>query len=119
DPLNSIDPEGLAPCDQVVLAGWDGIPNGTTVGALLAQNSDLSAFAKTVFTEASVGWSDNNALEKGAIAMVIMNRWEIVNGYSELYTPTGDRITGQGWGTANGTLRSIVYAAGQFAVWSS
>ena len=124
DPLNSIDPEGLAPCSEVVLEGWDGIPNGTTVGALLAQNSDLSAFAKTVFTEASVGWGDNNALEKGAIASVIMNRWQVVNGYQELYTPTGDRITGQGWGTANGTLRAIVWAGAgtsgaQFAVWAS
>src|SRR5213593_2776974 len=98
------------------------IATGILVGiaglGLAQQKPDFSG-AKTVFSEARIGWDTNAADEKGAIAATIMNRWQIVNGYQELYTRTGTRITGQWWGTADGSLRSIVYAPGQFAVWSA
>jgi RHS repeat-associated protein len=115
DPINFNDPDGLS-CNDVALEGWAGIPAGTTVGQFLSQSSDLSVFAKTVFTEARVGWDDTAAYEKAAISAVIMNRWQIVNGYYDLYNGTvGARGTGlvravPDWGTANGSIGSIVHA---------
>jgi RHS repeat-associated protein len=124
DPVNFNDPEGTD-CSSVHLAGWAGIPNGTTVGDFLAKNSDLSIFAETVFSEARIGWDDDAAYEKAAIAATVMNRWQIVNGYYDLYTrPVGTRGAGKvrtipDWGQADGTIGSIVWAKNQFAVWGS
>jgi hypothetical protein len=84
-PVNFNDPSGLL-CNDVTLEGWAGIKAGTTVGQFLAQNSDLSVLATTVFSESRIGWDDNAAYEKAAIAATIMNRWQIVNGYYDLYT---------------------------------
>jgi RHS repeat-associated protein len=124
DPVNFNDPDGLD-CSTVQLQGWAGIPSGTTVGDFLSKNSDLSIFAETVFSEARIGWDDDAAYEKAAIAATIMNRWQIVNGYYDLYNrPVGTRGAAQvrtvpDWGKADGTIGSVVYAAGQFAVWDS
>ena len=122
--MNFNDPEGLT-CNDVTLEGWEGIKAGTTVGQFLAQGSDLSVLATTVFSEARIGWDDNAAYEKAAIAATIMNRWQIVNGSYDLYTKAvGTRGSAQvrtvpDWGKADGSIGSIVYATGQFAVWDS
>ena len=124
DPVNLNDPDGLT-CSNVLLEGWAGIPAGTKVGDFLSKNSDLSIFAKTVFTESRIGSDDLAAYEKAAISAVIMNRWQIVNGNYDLYTGQVGRRgsslarTSPDWGKADGTTGSVVYAAGQFAVWSS
>lgn len=123
-PVNFNDPEGLS-CNDVTLEGWAGIKAGTTVGQFLGQNSDLSILAETVFAESRIGWDDDAAYEKAAIAATIMNRWQIVNGSYDLYTKTaGTRGSAQvrtvpDWGKADGTIGSVVYATGQFAVWDS
>jgi hypothetical protein len=125
DPTNLNDPEGLDACSEVKLAGWEGIPAGTTVGDFLSQNSDLSYFAVTVFTESGPGWDLLAALEKAAIAAVIMNRWQVVNGYVDVYTGVVGRANSYrvrsvpDWGRPDGTIGSIVFAPNQFAVWSS
>jgi hypothetical protein len=58
-----------------------------------------------------------------------MNRWQIVNGFNDLYNGpawrngSGKVRTIPDWGSAGGTISSIVYASGpngpQFKVWSS
>ena len=73
---------------------------------------------KTIFTEARVGWDDNAAREKAAIASVIMNRWQFVNGYWKLYSVRGEVRTVPDWGNPDNTISSIV-SGGQFQVWSS
>ena len=125
DSINFYDPDGLA-CEDVLLEGWAGIPSHTTVGGFLSQNSDLSIFAKTIFTESRIGWDDSAAYEKAAISATVMNRWQIVNGYYDLYNhPVGGPLrpsqvrTVPDWGRPDGTIGSIVYARNQFAVWSS
>ena len=122
DPVNFNDPEGTD-CSSTHLAGWAGITNGTTVGDFLSKNSDLSVFAETVFSEARIGWDDDAAYEKAAIAATIMNRWQIVNGYYDLYDrkvgSRGAEQKGAGWGKADGTIGSVVWAKDQFVVWSS
>jgi RHS repeat-associated protein len=124
DPINLADPDGTD-CSTSLLDAFPGIPTGATIGSLISQNSDLAIYAETIFTEASIGSDQNAANEKAAIAAVISNRWQFVNGYYNLYTgPVGSRAsklvrTVPDWGTADGTIASIVFAPGQFAVWAS
>jgi RHS repeat-associated protein len=127
DPINLNDPEGLM-CQDILLEGWSGINAGTRVGDFISQNSDLSIFAITVFAESRIGWDKDAADEKAAISAVIMNRWQIVNGYFDLYTrPVGTPGSGvvrvvPDWGQPDRSIKSIVYAYAphqQFAVWLS
>jgi RHS repeat-associated protein len=125
DPVNFNDPEGLK-CDDVRLFGGAGIPQGTTVAAFLSANSNLSVFTTTIFTETRIGWDSLALYEKAAVASVIMNRWQFVNQYFDLYTrPVGGKIRSNPvsvspyWGSADGTIGSVVYAPRQFAVWAA
>ncbi len=124
DPVNLTDPDGTD-CASSALEGFTGIPSGTAIGSLIASNSDLDVYAETIFAEASIGSDENAANEKAAIAAVISNRWQFVNGFYTLHTkPVGTRGSDKvrvtpDWGKADGTIASIVWASGQFAVWGS
>ena len=119
DPVNFYDPDGLI-CRDVRLFGIPGISNGVTVGDLLGSNTDVSAFAQTVYLETRIGTDDAAVLEKAAVAGVIMNRWQFVNGYFRLTEGRGNaiRVTPD-WGVADGSLTSVLFAAAQFEPWPS
>jgi RHS repeat-associated protein len=118
DPINFTDPEGLESCAAAALVDAPGIPTGSTIGSFINGNSDLAIFSQTIYTEARVAWDTNAMEEKAAIAAVIMNRWQIVNGYFNLQTGAGRATVIPFWGQADGTIKSIVTAPDQFAVWS-
>jgi hypothetical protein len=124
DPVNFNDPDGTD-CNSSLLSAFPGIPTGTTIGSFISKDSDMSLLAETIFAEARIGFDDDAAYEKAAIAATVMNRWQIVNGYYDLYTrPVGSRgsrkvRTVPDWGQADGTISSIVDAKNQFAVWDS
>jgi RHS repeat-associated protein len=137
DPINFVDPEGLATCRDTPLAGATpaGIPSGITIGQLLGSSSaaiaqtDIAALAVTIYTESGYpSWSREtnvaSANEMAAIAMVIMNRFTLVNGdWDVLAGPPGSRmgtpVRTSDFGAANGTIGGVVFARGQFEPWSS
>ncbi len=120
-------PEVSSPtCAGTVLFGFSGVGDGTTIGQLMAGNSDLSTFSKTIFAESTIGYSVEDSIEKAAIAAVIMNRWQFVNGNFDLYNGSVyDAGSGKvrvvpDWGNRDSSVASIVYAPGpQFQVWAS
>jgi hypothetical protein len=77
--------------------------------------------AEAEYTEAAHG-TGSNPSEMYAIADVIMNRWQIVNGYYTMDSgPTSSRGSRPvsvipGWGYPDGGLASIVMNVGQFGI---
>ena len=115
DPVNFIDPDGLAPCSSSGFV-YNGMMIGTVAYAL-ALTKDVTALAETEYTEAGHGFGTNSTAEEDMIGEVVMNRWALVNGYSYLY-PTARRPPQDVsiWGTPGG-IANIVQAKGQFDVW--
>ena len=125
DPINFNDPEGLD-CTDARLNGWTGISHGTTVGQFLSKDSDLSALSKTLFAETRIASDNDAAMEKAAVAAVIMNRWQFVNGSYDLYAGAAGTRGGMAkvrvnpdWGTADGTLTAVVFAPHEFEPWAA
>jgi len=122
DPINLNDPEGLA-CSDVQLRGWAGIADRTPVGNLISSRTDISALSQTIFTESEAGVADDDsAKDRAAIAISIMNRWTLVNGNWDVIAQTrfgGGPIRLSDWGTADGSVASIVFAKNQYEPWDS
>ena len=123
DPINFVDPEGLATCSSSGLQGFTGIPSGTTVSQVISARTDLSALSQTIFTESEAGVANNaSAADRAAIAASIMNRWTLVNGDWDVIATTrngGGPIRLSDWGRAGMTVGSIVFAANQYEPWAS
>jgi RHS repeat-associated protein len=111
DPINYIDPEGLARCDETQLS-LNGRNLGT-IGSVIAAGEDWGLLTQTVFVESRTS-TDQAALDEiSMIGAVIMNRWQIVNGYYSVYD--GDRRVQvvPDWGRS-GDLSSIIKNPSQF-----
>lgn len=121
DPMNFYDPDGLsttAPCSSSAFY-YNGQYLGSVADAL-ALTADVTILAETEFTEAAHGASVDSPAEEDMIGEVIMNRWELVNGYWYLYTTPGlPPLSNLGaWGTPGGGVSSVTQN-GQFAVWDT
>jgi RHS repeat-associated protein len=116
DPVNFIDPDGLAPCSSSGFE-YNGMMIGTVAYAL-ALTKDVTALAETEYTEAGHSSGTNSSAEEDMIGEVVMNRWALVNGYSYLY-PTARRppLNVSAWGSPGGGIDSVTQN-GQFAVWN-
>jgi RHS repeat-associated protein len=115
DPINFNDPEGLIPCGDIIIgpAGSE----GPTLSAFLNTNTDMGLLAITVFVESAMRNTASGAQEMGAIASVVMNRYNIVNGHIKMVRSDGSvQAAPRGWGVADGSLRSILNPS-QFEVW--
>jgi hypothetical protein len=88
------------------------------LSTFLNPNTDIGLLAITVFVESAMQNTAAGAEEMGAIASVIMNRYNIVNGFVKMVREDGS-VQGRprNWGVADGNLRSIVVNPSQFAVW--
>jgi hypothetical protein len=73
--------------------------------------------AVTIFAESAMKDTPEGAAEMGAIASVIMNRYNIVNGFVTMrYTDGSIRQPPTRWGAADKSLKSILNPS-QFEVW--
>jgi RHS repeat-associated protein len=119
DPINFNDPKGLATCGDSEYY-FNGVPMGT-VANVLSSGSNAALLATAEYTEASHG-PGSNQQEMIAIGDVIMNRWQIVNGYWTLLS--GPNTSAEsvpvpiipGWGYPDGNLSSIVMNLRQFGI---
>jgi RHS repeat-associated protein len=113
DPVNFIDPDGFAQTCGDTAYLYNGQLQGT-IGSVLGQGGDVALLAETEYTESAHG-AGSSQQEMFAVGDVIMNRWQIVNGY---YTALIPIAVIPGWGQADGTISSIINAPKQFDVWS-
>lgn len=115
DPVNLFDPTGLTTCGQGI---WSG--TGQSIGSIIGSGSNLALLTETIFTESAESASPAGQLEMGAIASVIMNRWQILNGYYWLSNGSGNLIqVSPDWGPPGATLAQIMQNPNNFAVWQS
>ncbi len=120
DPINLGDPSGLAPTCGNLGYSFNGTYMGT-VSSVLGAGDDVALLAEAEYTEAAHG-SGSNPQEMVAIGDVIMNRWQIVNGYYTMDSgPTSSAGSSPvtvipGWGYPDGGLASIVMNTGQFGI---
>jgi hypothetical protein len=113
DPVNFIDPEGLVRCSEIRVLG-----SNQTISDLLNSGTDLGLVATTVFVESAMRTNDNGRAEMAAIAAVIVNRFNIVNGFVHMIRSDGTvQQAPAAWGNPDGTMRSIVVNPSQFEVW--
>ncbi len=116
DPINFFDPDGLSKCQDGIVVDH-GVAKGT-LGKLLDGKSDLSLISETIFTESAMSTSTNGAKEMSAIAAVIMNRWQILNGYFWMYDAKGYLLRpSPDMGPARATFAQLLQAPKQFEVW--
>jgi RHS repeat-associated protein len=116
DPTNFNDPEGLIPCGDIIV-GLVG-SQAPRLSAFLNTNTDIGLLAVTVFTESAMRNTAQGAEEMAAIASVIMNRYNIVNGYVGMVRENGSvQAPPRAWGAADRSLRTVVVNPTQFEVW--
>lgn len=109
-----MDPLGLLRCGEIGILGSP----GKTVNHILDQGTDLGLVATTVFVESSARYSPQGADEMGAIAGVIVNRYNIVNNFAPMARDNGTvQAAPRAWGAADGKMSSIVINPSQFEVW--
>jgi RHS repeat-associated protein len=118
DPINVNDPSGLLSCGDVRLVNSKGEFTGRTFAQGLSADSDLSLLTVTIFVESSGRATEQAAEEMAAIGAVIMNRYNLVNGFTQMYRSDGTfQHAPAGWGKADKSLASIVANPTQFQVW--
>ena len=117
DPINGNDPTGLMTCGDIPGANSGGL-TGRTFQDILDTSTDYGLLAVTIFVESAGTATSNGALEMAAIGAVIMNRYNIVNGFTQLMRSDGTvQAAPAAWGRADGTLASIIINPTQFEVW--
>jgi RHS repeat-associated protein len=122
DPVNFNDPEGL---DKITCGDVNVFYNGVYLGTpnqILDAGDDVALLATAEYTESAHG-PGSNPQEMYAIGDVIMNRWQVVNGYYWMFTgPPGARGRQFSpdvalWGQADGGLASIIENPNQFGIY--
>src|SRR5918993_5750273 len=94
DPINYNDPWGLIPCSDIRVGGLQ----GPSLYAFLTPRTDVGLLAITVFVESAMRNTPAGAEEMGAIASVIMNRYNIVNGSIKMMRRDGSvQAPPRGW----------------------
>jgi RHS repeat-associated protein len=119
DPINNFDPTGEKKCRDSEYIYPDDAVRGT-LGDVLNTNTELGIFSAVIWAEA--GKDPLNHIEKLAVAYTIVNRFLVVNNYIQVWINSDATTDGKewinpttlGWGTANGSLKSIIGAKGQF-----
>ena len=116
DPVNYSDPEGLLRCGDIPGANASG-PTGRTFEDILDTGTDYGLLAVTIYVESSGKASSQGFAEMAAIGAVIMNRFNIVNGYTQMTRSNGTvQSAPLAWGKAD-TLASIIINPTQFEMW--
>jgi RHS repeat-associated protein len=117
DPVNFNDPQGLLRCGDIP-GEHGGILTGRTFEDILDTGTDYGLLAVTIFVESARKASSQGFAEMAAIGAVIMNRFNIVNGYTQMTRSNGAvQSAPRGWGKADNTLSSIIINPTQFEVW--
>ena len=117
DPLNFNDPSGLLRCGDIPGANAGGL-TGRTFQDILNTSTDYGLLATTIFVESAGSASYSGAQEMAAIGAVIINRYNIVNGFTQLMRSDGTaQAAPAAWGSADKTLASIIINPNQFQVW--
>jgi RHS repeat-associated protein len=84
DPVSFSDPLGLQKCgDRILLDAANNIIG--TMESVVRADTEWGIFSSAIFLESRVGIDDAASNEKSLIAGVIMNRYQIVNGYYWIY----------------------------------
>lgn len=95
-----------------------GQPTGRTFDDILDTGTDYGLLAVTIYVESAGKASAQGFTEMAAIGAVIMNRFNIVNGYTHMARSNGTvQSAPLAWGTADNTLASIIINPSQFEVW--
>ncbi len=118
DPINFNDPDGLMRCGDIPGVDASGKATGRTFEDILDTSTDYGLLAVTIFVESAGKGTGSGASEMAAIGAVIMNRFNIVNGYTEMQLSNGTvQSAPLAWGKADNTLASIIINPTQFEVW--
>ena len=116
DPVNYLDPSGLGTCAQALTDNGNGPP----FGSLINSTTDLGVLIETMFTESAQTNQGQGPTEIASIGAVIMNRYQILNGYWWVLNSGGTPIqVSPDWGPNSATISQIAWAPSQFAVWAS
>jgi len=117
DPINFNDPSGLLTCGDIPGANSGGL-TGRTFQQILNTSTDYGLLATTIYVESAGSASSQGSLEMAAIGAVIMNRYNIVNGFTQMGRSDGTyQAAPAAWGNPDGTLASIIINPNQFQVW--
>src|SRR5665213_1215267 len=88
DPINFNDPSGLLTCGDIPGANSGGL-TGRTFQQILNTDTDYGLLATTIYVESAGSASSQGSLEMAAIGAVIMNRYNIVNGFTQMGRSNG------------------------------
>ncbi len=117
DPINFNDPSGLLTCGDIPGANSGGL-TGRTFQQILNTSTDYGLLATTIYVESAGSASSQGSLEMAGIGAVIMNRYNIVNGFTQMGRSNGTyQAAPAAWGNPDGTLASIIINPNQFQVW--
>ena len=90
-----------------------------TLGSIAGSSDDFGILSQAIYLESRVAAGELAGAEKGSIGAVIMNRWQVVNGYQTLWTGSGrgsSVIRPDVWGTPGASIRSVVFNPSQFGI---
>ena len=112
DPINFYDPDGTTACGDLEIAG-----TGMTLQSAVTGGGNLALLSDVVWAESNHTWATQGSKayddEMAAIAMTVINRYNILNGYLSV-TGVSNPST-LGWGPNYASISQIIGWNNQFS----